>query len=164
MSFLDLVILWVHLFSAVLFVGGSFFIWLVVVPVSHALAKDESERTQMVGKIAKEFGKITNPILIILVLTGIYNVSWYLPSFQDIFSLGDYQESVLFVKVVLVIILIALIYAHGAYYGRKMVVLAREKNFEALRAIRKTSRVISLVNLTLMIVILVLAVMLQIQL
>lgn len=159
--FFNIAILWVHLFCAVLFVGGSFFMWIVVVPASHLLGKDESERTQIVGKIAKEFGRITNPVLAILVLTGIYNASWYLPSFTDLFSFDSYGSTVLAIKVVLVIILIVLIYAHGAYYGRKIVKLARERNFEELAAVRKKSRIISFANLALMIAILLLAVMLQ---
>ena len=160
-SLFNIAILWTHLFCAVLFVGGSFFMWIVVVPASHLLGKDESERTQIVGKIAKEFGRITNPVLVILVLTGIYNASWYLPSLTDLFSLNSYGSIVLTIKVVLVIILIVLIYAHGAYYGQKIVKLARERNVEGLAAVRRKSRVISFANLALMIAILLLAVMLQ---
>ena len=158
---LDTFVLWVHLFSAVLFVGGSFFIWIVVMPASHHFAKDESERTQMVGKIAKDFGRITNPTLVILVLSGVYNASWYLQSFGDLLSFKNYGATVLFVKVVLVFILIILIYAHGAYYGRKIVRLAREKDLEGLKAVRRRSRVISYANLALMVAILILAVMMQ---
>ena len=161
MSVLDIAILWVHLFAAVLFVGGSFFMWLIVMPASRLFAKDESERTQIVGKIAKEFGRITNPILVILILSGIYNATWYLPSFASLFSFDSYGSSVLFVKVVLVVILIALIYAHGAYYGRKISKLARERNVEGVKAVRRKSRIVSYANLALMVVILVLAVMLQ---
>ncbi len=135
--------------------------WLVVMPASRVFAKGESERTQIIGKIAKEFGKITSPILAILVLTGIYNATWYLPSFGDLFSFKSYGATVLFVKVVLVVILIILIYAHGAYYGRKIVRLAREKDFEGLRAVRRKSRILSFANLALMIAILILAVVLQ---
>ncbi|HVB12359.1 MAG TPA: hypothetical protein VNE86_04440, partial [Nitrososphaerales archaeon] len=77
-------------------------------PASHRIAKDESERTQIVGKIAKDFAKITNPTLGILVLTGLYNISWYLPSYQDLFAFQTYGEKVLFIKVVLSLILIFL--------------------------------------------------------
>jgi len=161
LELLDTAVLWVHLFSAVIFVGGSFFIWLVVMPASHRIAKDESERTQIVGKIAKDFAKITNPTLGILVLTGLYNISWYLPSYQDLFAFQTYGEKVLFIKVVLSLILIFLIYAHGLYYGRKIVKLAQERNVEGLRAVRKRSRIISFANLGLMITILVLAALLQ---
>lgn len=156
-----MVILWIHLFSAVLFVGGSFFMWLVVMPSSHKFAKDESQRTEIVGKIAKDFAKISNPALGILLLTGIYNVSWYLPSYQDLFLFQTFAEKVLLVKVVLVVILVILIYAHGLYYGKKIVKLAKEKDLEGLKNVRRRSRIISFSNLGLMIVILVLAVVLQ---
>ncbi len=150
-----------HLFSAVIFVGGSFFIWLVVMPASHHFTKDEAERTLVVGKIAKQFGRITNPTLVILVLSGIYNASWYLPSFGELLSFKSYDADVLFVKVVLVSILIILIYVHGVYYGRKIVRFAREKDLEGLKAVRRRSRIISYANLALMVAILILAVMLQ---
>ena len=161
MGLINLIILWIHLFSAVLFVGGSFFMWLVVMPSSHKFAKDESQRTEIIGKIAKDFAKISNPALGILLLTGIYNISWYLPSYKDIMLFQTYGEKLLLIKVVLVVILVILIYAHGLYYGKKIVKLAREKDLEGLKNVRRRSRIISFSNLALMIVILVLAVMLQ---
>ena len=154
--------LWAHLFSAVLFVGGSFFMWLVVMPATHLFAKDESERTQIIGKIAREFGRITTPILVVLILTGIYNASWYLPSFTSLFSFEGYGATILFVKVILVVILIALVYLHGAYYGRKISKLARERDVKGLEAVRRDCRIVSFANLALMIAILILAVMLQV--
>jgi len=71
----DMVVLWVHLFSATHFVGGSFFMWLVVLPASRLITNDESERTRIVGKIAKVFGKITTPTRFVLVQSGPYNVA-----------------------------------------------------------------------------------------
>ena len=162
MSVFNVVMLWLHLFSAVLFVGGSFFIWLVVMPASHLFAKDESERTQIIGKIAREFGRITTPTLVVLILTGIYNASWYLPSFGSLFAFKSYGATVLFVKVILVIILVVLVYVHGAYYGSKISRLARERDTEGLKAVRRNSRIVSYANLALMIAILILAVMLQV--
>ncbi|HVB95583.1 MAG TPA: hypothetical protein VND41_03150 [Nitrososphaerales archaeon] len=47
--------------SAPSFVGGSFFMWIVVVPASHMLTEDESERTRIGGRIAKQFAKVVNP-------------------------------------------------------------------------------------------------------
>ena len=157
---LDEAILWVHLFCAVLFVGGSFFMWLVVLPASHLFGKDESERTQLVGKIAKQFGRITNPVLGILVLTGIYNASWYLPNMNALFNSTGGQ--ILLAKMTLVIALIVMVYANNLYFGRRTVRLAREKKIDELTALRKKSRLASFANLALMIVILVLAVLLQI--
>ena len=156
---LDATILWIHLFSAVLFVGGSFFMWLVVMPASHLITNDESERTQIVGKIAKGFGRITNPILIILVLTGIYNASWYLPSMNALFT--TIGGELLLTKIILVGILLILIYTHNVYFGRRIVRFAREKKLDELKAIRRKSRIVSFTNLALMIAILVLATLLQ---
>jgi putative copper resistance protein D len=153
-------ILWIHLFSAILFVGGSFFIWLVVLPASHLIAKDESERMQIVEKIARQFGRITGPTLIVLVLSGVYNASWYLPSTSALFD--TYLGNLLLVKIVLVILLVALIYVHGLYFGRKIVRLAREGKLGELNAVRKQSRIVSAANLVLMMAILALAIFLQI--
>jgi uncharacterized membrane protein len=156
---IDVAVLWVHLLSAVFFVGGSFFMWLVVVPSSRLISEDESERTKVVGKIAKRFGVISNMVLAVLVLTGIYNATWYLPSTGALFD--TYYGNVLLAKVVLVVVLLALIYLHNTYFGRKIVKLAAEKRFEELKALRKRSRVVSAANLALMLAILLLAVMLQ---
>jgi putative copper resistance protein D len=156
---LDALILWVHLISAVLFVGGSFFMWLVVMPASRSFAQDESERTQTVGMIAKRFGRLTAPILVVLVLTGVYNASWYLPSPGALFTTPG--GGVLLAKSALVVALFVLIYLHNVYFGRRIIQLARENKLDELKALRRRSRVVSFANLTLMVVILLLAVMLQ---
>lgn len=156
---LNAVILWVHLLMAVLFVGGSFFMWLVVVPSSRLTTADESERTRITGVIAKRFGRMTNIVLIILVLTGIYNASWYLPSTAALFDTPT--GNILLLKVILVGALVLLIYVHNVYFGKKIIQLAREKRLEELKALRKRSRLVSAANLVLMLVILLLAVMLQ---
>ena len=153
-------ILWIHIFSAVLLVGGSFFMWLVLMPVSKTMHADESARMQIVEKTARRFGRITTVLLIVLVLTGVYNASWYLPSTSAL--LDTYLGSLLLIKIVLVIALVVLIYVHGIYFGRKIGRLARERRFQELDAVRKRSRVVSAINLVLMLAILLFAVFLQI--
>lgn len=159
-SVINVVILWVHLFNAVLFVGGSFFMWLVVMPASHLIAEDESERTQIVGKIAKAFGRITTPTLVILVLTGAYNAMWYLPSVGALVS--SYQGTLVLTKSILTAVLLLLIYVHNVYFGKRIVMLATEKRLDELARLRRTSRVVSFSNLALMIAILFVAVMMQV--
>jgi uncharacterized membrane protein len=154
----DALVLWVHLFSAVLFVGGSFFMWLIIVPASHLITDDESERTRIVGKIARRFGSLTNLILVVLVVTGLYNATWYL---QSVAGLFEYPGTLLLSKVVLVAVLL-LIYVHNVYFGRQIIRLAQERNLESLKELRKRSRIVSAANLSLMIVILLLATMMQV--
>jgi len=155
---LNLIVLWIHLFAAMLFVGGSFFMWLVVVPASRLITNDESERTRIVGRIARGFGKLTNPILTVLILIGIYNAAWYL---QTVYALLQYPGTILLCKMILVAVLLLLIYVNNLYFGKKIMRLAQEGKLGELRAVRRVSRSVSAVNLSLMIVILFLAVMLQ---
>jgi len=152
------VILWIHLIAAAFLVGGSFFFWLVIIPASRVLTADESERTQIVGKIAKVFGRAVTPTLIIIILTGIYNASWYVTSLQ---GLVVYPGTILLTKVILVVILMILIYVHNVYFGKRITALAKERNVEGLKKIRKTSRKISTANLILMVAIFFLAVLMQ---
>ena len=146
------------MFAAAFFVGGSFFFWLVVIPASRLITTDEADRTQIVGKIAKVFGKTVTPTLVIIVLTGIYNASWYLRSMQDLLI---YPGTILLTKIILVVILLILIYVHNVYFGKRIAALAKERNIEGLKRIRKSSRKISAANLILMAAILFLAVLMQ---
>ena len=122
------------------------------------MTTDESERTQIIGKIAKLFGRTVTPTLIIIILTGIYNASWYLSSVQDLLI---YPGTLLLTKIILVIILLILIYVHNVYFGKRIMALARERNIEGLKKIRKTSRKISALNLILMATIFLLAALMQ---
>jgi len=155
---LDVLVLWVHLFAAVLFVGGSFFMWLVIVPASRLITKDESERTRIVGKMARSFGNLTNPTLAVLILTGLYNATWYL---QSATGLSEYPGTILLAKIILVAILLILIYVHNVYFGKRIMHLAEEGRLDELRRLRRRSRVVSAANLSLMAAILLMAVMLQ---
>ncbi|MDG6991033.1 MAG: DUF4149 domain-containing protein, partial [Nitrososphaerota archaeon] len=159
LSALNAIILFAHLISAVIFVGGSFFMWMVVVPSSRLITTDESERTQIVGKIAKKFGRISIMALVVLVLSGIYNATWYLPSPGAL--LDTYAGNILLAKVILVAVLLVLIFVHNVYFGKKIVRLAAEKKLDELRALRKRSRLISAANMVLMVAILLFAVLLQ---
>ncbi|EQD45792.1 conserved hypothetical protein, membrane [mine drainage metagenome] len=152
-------VLYVHLGAAVLFVGGSFFFWLVLEPVTYTLNRDESERTALVAKVARRFGQFTHPLLVILVASGIYNATWYLPSPSALTTTA--AGELLLAKGLTVVVLIVLIYLHGAYYGPKIVRLARERRYDDLRALRRRSRAVSMINLALMLAVLLLAVLLQ---
>lgn len=147
------------MFSAVLFVGGSFFMWIVVVPASHILTEDESERTRVVGRIAKQFARIVNPALLVLAVSGVYNVTWYLPSTSALFT--SYAGYLLLAKLSAFAALLVLIYVSNVHFGRRIMRLAREGKLDELKAVRRTSRLVSFVNLGLMAVILLLVAIMQ---
>ena len=103
MTALHQIVLGIHLVSAMFFIGGSLFVWLVLIPASYRLtreetppaqrarsegtgsaydaeaaARGEARRTEIVGQIAKSFGKIVGPTVLVLLASGIYNATWYL--------------------------------------------------------------------------------------
>ncbi len=119
--------------------------WLVVLPASSLITQDEAQRTQIVGKIAKKFGQMTNPTLIVLLLTGLYNATWYLPPGTGVFT--TLPGELLLAKAVSTAALVTGIYVHNAYFGRKIVRLAREGKVDELRLLRRRSRVVSAMNL-----------------
>ncbi|MEM0118564.1 MAG: CopD family protein [Conexivisphaerales archaeon] len=159
MELLQTFLLWVHLFAAVLFVGGSFFMWIVVLPATKGISSDESERTRVIGMIARKFGPVAWYSLLVLVITGLYNATWYLPSMGML--LNTAAGLILLTKSLLVLLLIITVYIHNVYYGKRISRLAREKKLQELSSLRKKSRVVSSINLALMLIILLLAVMMQ---
>lgn len=159
MLLLDLIVLWIHLFFAIIFIGGSFFIWFVVWPASYQITDDEKFRTRIVGKIAKRFAYFTHVSIGILVVTGLYNATWYLPSPADLFTTTG--GKLLFIKSVLVVVVVIMIYVNNLYHGKKIMRLAEEKKFDEMKRIRKRTHLFSYTSLGLLLVITVLAVAMQ---
>ena len=160
LTLLNTIILWLHIFSAIIFVGGSFFIWVVVIPASYKITDDEKLRTRIVGLIGKQFAWITNVFLIILLLTGIYNATWYLN--YNFFALFNTQGgNILLVKIVLVGAMILIMYGNNLYHGKRIMKMAREGRMDELRKLRKWSHMLSYITLGLMIAITITAVALQ---
>ena len=159
MILLDAIILAVHIFFAILFIGGSFFIWLVVWTASYEITDDEKERTRIVGRIAKRFALFTHISLGILIVTGIYNATWYLGSFSALFDTTG--GKLLLAKIIVVGVDILIIYTNNLYHGKKITKLAREGKLEEMRKIRRVTHLFSFLSLALLIVIVALATLLQ---
>ncbi|MDG7000653.1 MAG: CopD family protein, partial [Nitrososphaerota archaeon] len=118
-----LVVLWIHLFAAIIFIGGSFFIWLVVWPASYNITSNETDRTRIVGRIAKRFAYFTHGSIVTLVLSGTY-LAFGISSPSDLLS--TYKGNILFAKVIVVVAMIALMYFNNLYHGKKIMKLASE--------------------------------------
>ncbi len=149
MILLNFIILWIHIFSAVIFVGGSFFIWLVVWPASYEITSDEKERTRIVGRIAKRFAYFTHVTVGILIVTGIYNATWYLNDNPSLL-LSTGQGRLLLANIILAGIVIAMIYGNNIYHGKKIMRLSREGKLEQVKKIRKITHMISFLSLALL--------------
>ncbi len=152
-------VLWIHLFSAILFIGGSFFMWTVLLPSSHRMGLEEKNRTKIVGILAKRFAVFTHTLLTILVVTGLLLAFvWFLPSPSDLVTTA--AGRILGIKMVLVLAMILLTYGNNIYHGRRMMHFAREGKLEDLARLRRRSHFLSYVTLALMLLITVFGVML----
>ncbi|MGI0056429.1 MAG: CopD family protein [Nitrosarchaeum sp.] len=98
------IILWIHLLSSAIWVGGSIFIGIVFSPLLKTMFGSVEERIQIMIKVGKRFNKIAVPSLIILMGTGLYN-SHVLLSKPDLLMATSYG-TFLIIKIILVIALI----------------------------------------------------------
>lgn len=155
------IVLWIHLFSAILFIGGSFFIWVVVWPASYQITDDETLRTKVVGRIAKRFAYFTHITLGLLVATGIYLAYYYLGGFTAGNILHTTGGQLLFTKSLLVIIMITIVYTNNRYHGKLIMRLSREKKYDEMKRIRRRTHLFSYISLGIMVAISVLAAAMQ---
>ncbi|MCL4328852.1 MAG: CopD family protein [Candidatus Thermoplasmatota archaeon] len=153
------IMMWIHLFTAIIFIGGSFFIWIVVWPASFELTDDEKFRTKIVGTLSKRFALFTNISVILLVISGIflaYAEFGVNPGFINTFS-----GQVLSVKVVVVVIAIGIMYYNNLGHAKKIGILVREGKTEEVKRIRKTAHLLSYITLALLVLITILGAILE---
>ncbi|MDG7001005.1 MAG: CopD family protein [Nitrososphaerota archaeon] len=148
-----LAVLWLHLFAAIIFIGGSFFIWLVVWPASYDITSNEAERTKIVGKIAKRFAYFTHASIVTLVLSGIY-LAFYVSSPAGLLS--TFVGNLLLTKITVVIVMIALMYFNNLYHGKKIMKLASQGKLDEVKRVRRLTHIASYVTLALLILITIL--------
>jgi putative copper export protein len=73
MAVADGLITWVHLTCASIWVGGSIFIGLILVPVLKSYTKTLEEMVALMVKIGRRFNKVTIPAFAGLIASGIYS-------------------------------------------------------------------------------------------
>jgi putative copper resistance protein D len=97
----DGLVIWVHLIGASIWVGGSIFLGIVLVPVLKSHTKTLEEMVALMVKIGRRFNKITVPAFAALIATGIYNSRAF---FGEPDALVDTTYGfILLIKIILVI-------------------------------------------------------------
>jgi len=104
MSISDALIMWAHLVSASIWVGGSIFIGIVLAPLLKTISDSVEGRLSIMVRVGRKFNRIAVPSLIILIASGIYNSTNLLAKPSLLFSTN--YGLVLLAKIILVIILI----------------------------------------------------------
>lgn len=110
MAVADVIVTWIHLICASIWVGGSIFIGIVLVPVLKSYTKSVEELVGLMVKIGRRFNKITVPAFAILIASGIYTSR---PFFGDPNALVESSYGlILLIKIVLVIATVATYVVH----------------------------------------------------
>jgi copper resistance protein D len=153
MNIIDGFIIWIHLLSASIWVGGSIFIGIILAPMLKQIGNSVEERIIIMIKIGRRFNNIAFPSFIILMLTGLYNSRFFFEHPQT-FIETDYGI-LLFIKIVLVVITFASYIVHIKTFGKDTESkIIKNRKFEYIDIIR--SRIINLGRLTVILSIIIL--------
>jgi putative copper export protein len=110
MPILDAILMWAHLVSASIWVGGSIFIGIVLAPLLKTISESVEERVAIMIRVGRKFNKIAIPSLVILIATGLYSSSNILSRPQFLFSTN--YGIILVIKIILVISLLVMFAIH----------------------------------------------------
>ncbi|HXG06923.1 MAG TPA: CopD family protein [Nitrososphaera sp.] len=157
MALADSLVTWVHLVCASIWVGGSLFIGVVLVPVLKSHTKSLEEMVALMIKVGRQFNKITVPAFGILIASGIYNSRGFI--WKPDALLDTTYGGILFVKVIFVLATIATYIIHirllNADMERK--IMSGQGCNLYVRSVRKKIIILGEVTVILSIIILLLA-------
>ena len=161
----------IHLASAIIWVGGSLFLALTLIPVLRRFMPAPGQPTEapqlppdLLGMVARRFRVISWVCIALLVATGLYILpTRYGVGFAEFFSLGGHFVANLQIKVALVAIVIWLSAIHDFIIGPLTSRLIDEMRAGAtppgyLPLLRRCVVWIARVNVLLMILIVIVAV------
>ncbi|MDH3610196.1 MAG: CopD family protein [Nitrosopumilus sp.] len=162
MAIEQVILTWIHLVAAAIWVGGSIFIGIVFSPILKTITTSMEERIQIMIKVGKRFNKIAVPSLFILMITGLYN-SHLLLSKPDLLMATSYGVF-LTVKIILVIALV-ITYAVHVRVIRKEVedqIMSKQMPIKQIQKLRKKIIILGEITVVLSITILFFAALLDV--
>ncbi len=162
MAIEQVILTWIHLVAAAIWVGGSIFIGIVFSPILKTISTSTEERIQIMIKVGKRFNKIAVPSLIILMITGLYNSHLLLgkPELLMTTSYGVF----LTVKIVLVIALIITYSVHVRVIRKEVEdqIMSKQMPTKQIQKLRKKIIILGEITVVLSISILFFAALLDV--
>jgi uncharacterized membrane protein len=111
-----------HILSAVIWVGGMFFLALVVVPVARRLPP--AERAVLFGAVGRRFRTVGWTCIAVLLVTGVVNVSYRGVTLDNLFTAALWSSpfgSTLAWKLAAVVVLLGISVVHDFVLGPRSV-------------------------------------------
>jgi uncharacterized membrane protein len=118
MAVVDGLVTWVHLICASIWVGGSIFIGIVLVPVLKSYTKSVEELVMLMVKIGRRFNKMTIPAFAILIATGLFSSRAFFGNPEAL--VGSTYGIILTIKVILVIATVWTYVVHVRMFNAEM--------------------------------------------
>ena len=163
MQILYLVSVWLHIIASIIWVGGMFFLILVLVPVLRR-PEFESVFSKLFLKIGRRFRTVGWISLFLLVLTGIINLAFRGYGLSDFLSGRIFAGSfghVLLQKLILVVLILLISVTHDFWIGpRATALIRREPMSPESRKYRRMAVWLGRLNFILAILVVALAVLL----
>ena len=110
MTLADVLVFWVHLTCASIWVGGSLFLGIVLAPMLGTIAESPTDRLTLMLRIGRRFNRIALPAFVILIITGIYNSRPFL--LQPDLLLDSEYGVILLIKIIFVIVTLIIYIVH----------------------------------------------------
>lgn len=110
MTLADVLVFWVHLTCASIWVGGSLFLGIVLAPMLGTIAESPTDRLTLMLRIGRRFNRIAFPAFVILIITGIYNSRAFL--LQPDLLLDSEYGVILLIKIIFVIVTLIIYIVH----------------------------------------------------
>jgi putative copper resistance protein D len=153
----DSLVTWVHLICSSIWVGGSIFIGVVLVPVLKSHTRSLEELVTLMIKVGRRFNMITVPAFGILIATGIYNSRGF---FGDPAAILDTTYGmILLVKIILVIATVGTYVVHVRLLNADMErkIMSSQGGNIYVQSVRKKIIILGEIIVALSIIILLLA-------
>lgn len=110
----DAIILWLHILSAVAFIGPQFFLAFAAVPAMKTI-DDVKIRARAMRVMTTRFAMLGGGALVVLIVTGLLN-------YARLDHQNDYKRYFITmqIKLTMVAIVVVLTILHGAVFGRRL--------------------------------------------
>ena len=157
MALEQVLLTWIHITCAAIWVGGSLFIGVVFAPILKKMSMPIEERLQLMIKVGRRFNKLAVPALIILMATGMYQAHLILQK-SDILLESSYGN-ILVIKIILVVALIVTFAIHVRVIRKDVEekIMSKQISNDQLQVLRKKIIVLGEITVILSVIILFLA-------
>jgi copper resistance protein D len=116
------IVVLLHLFSAVVWIGGTIFLAAVLIPVTRKHIEPPSEGARVLGIVARRFRVVSYAAVGLLIATGLWLAidHWGISPGEFFTADATWFLEALRVKVSLVVAILALSLLHDMYLGPKL--------------------------------------------